>query len=315
MSGSSKLTHFTRLDSKGVFGKGFSNLATKLHSRLYTTVLEFSTDFGAVIQEVMSSSTGTELLEDKPELNGESPNKNKIKPAKTRIALAKRVIKAVQGPLEDAIRKESQLSRQPFEGDIQRLGTLLQKGLASTYQNTHEREVEEPKDHEMKHANDLSYENSPIEDARILETNALHPANTDVPLPSGSSAKSNGLMGHSDGVNGGPPISNGIHHGPLNTNGSRPFSTSRGVPWYMESFRPNGTTLEEEQWTGRDLVRGMSEDLSDMDEEEMSGLINADGDTEMTNNELDKEQVAMAAAAAKKRKAINIKRKKGRRYR
>jgi NuA3 HAT complex component NTO1 len=51
-----------------------------------------------------------------------------------------------------------------------------------------------------------------------------------------------------------------------------PFANG-GVPWYMVPFDPVGTTVEEERWTGRDLVRGMSEELSDMDEEQLSGLV------------------------------------------
>lgn len=56
-----------------------------------------------------------------------------------------------------------------------------------------------------------------------------------------------------------------------------PFSNG-GIPWYMEPFDPVGTTIEEERWTGRELVRSMSEELSDMDEEELSCLV----DIEMT---------------------------------
>ena len=47
----------------------------------------------------------------------------------------------------------------------------------------------------------------------------------------------------------------------------------------MEPFDPRGTTVYEERWTGRDVARGMSEELSDMDEDELSGLV--DGDVTM----------------------------------
>jgi len=46
-----------------------------------------------------------------------------------------------------------------------------------------------------------------------------------------------------------------------------------GIPWYMDPFDPVGTTIHEERWTGRDVVRGMSEELSDMDEDELQGLV------------------------------------------
>jgi NuA3 HAT complex component NTO1 len=50
------------------------------------------------------------------------------------------------------------------------------------------------------------------------------------------------------------------------------------MPWYMEPFDPVGTTVWEERWTGREVARGMSEELSDMDEEELDGLVEVDGD-------------------------------------
>ena len=53
-----------------------------------------------------------------------------------------------------------------------------------------------------------------------------------------------------------------------------------GVPWYMDPFDPVGTTVFEERWTGRDVARGMSEELSDMDEEELSGLVEGNLDIE-----------------------------------
>ncbi|ERS97198.1 hypothetical protein HMPREF1624_06529 [Sporothrix schenckii ATCC 58251] len=46
-----------------------------------------------------------------------------------------------------------------------------------------------------------------------------------------------------------------------------------GVLWYLGSFGLEGTTVVEEQWSsGRDAVRLLSEDLTDMDDEELNGL-------------------------------------------
>jgi NuA3 HAT complex component NTO1 len=49
-----------------------------------------------------------------------------------------------------------------------------------------------------------------------------------------------------------------IHHG--------------GIPWYMKEFDPEGTTVYEERWPGRDVLRDMSEELSELDDEELNGL-------------------------------------------
>ena len=66
---------------------------------------------------------------------------------------------------------------------------------------------------------------------------------------------------------------------PISTGGDPQPLSSGGIPWYMETFDPDGTTVQEERWTGRDLVRGMSEELSDMGDEELSGLVDIDAPT------------------------------------
>jgi len=51
-----------------------------------------------------------------------------------------------------------------------------------------------------------------------------------------------------------------------------------GVPWYLEPFDPVGTTVHEERYTGRAVLRDMSEELSDMDEAELTELSIAGAD-------------------------------------
>lgn len=48
--------------------------------------------------------------------------------------------------------------------------------------------------------------------------------------------------------------------------------TEGGIPWYLKNFEPEGTTAIEEQWAGRAAVRSLSEELTDMDEEELNDL-------------------------------------------
>lgn len=45
-----------------------------------------------------------------------------------------------------------------------------------------------------------------------------------------------------------------------------------GVAWYLKPFDPMGTTVHEERYTGREVMRDMSEELSDMDEDTLMGL-------------------------------------------
>jgi NuA3 HAT complex component NTO1 len=49
-----------------------------------------------------------------------------------------------------------------------------------------------------------------------------------------------------------------------------------GIPWYAEQFDPVGTTYHEERWTGREVVRGMSEELSELDDAELRELTDMD---------------------------------------
>lgn len=61
-----------------------------------------------------------------------------------------------------------------------------------------------------------------------------------------------------------PPVSNGgIGTEPTET------LTKGGVPWYIKDFDPEAKA-QEEQWTGRDVAQ--SEELSDMDDEQLRGL-------------------------------------------
>ncbi|ODH53704.1 hypothetical protein GX48_00122 [Paracoccidioides brasiliensis] len=46
-----------------------------------------------------------------------------------------------------------------------------------------------------------------------------------------------------------------------------------GIQWYMQPFDPVGTTIYEERWTGREVLRGMSEELSEIGEDELRDLV------------------------------------------
>ncbi|ORY63442.1 uncharacterized protein BCR38DRAFT_344909 [Pseudomassariella vexata] len=48
--------------------------------------------------------------------------------------------------------------------------------------------------------------------------------------------------------------------------------TEGGIPWYLKAFEPEGTSALHEQWPGRDAVRSLSEELTELDEDELKGL-------------------------------------------
>lgn len=56
--------------------------------------------------------------------------------------------------------------------------------------------------------------------------------------------------------------------------------TEGGVPWYLQGFDLRGTSAVEEQWTGREALRSLSEELTDMDDDALKDLeFDVDDDT------------------------------------
>ena len=101
---------------------------------------------------------------------------------------------------------------------------------------------------------------------------------------------------------------------PLSAEGEAHPLSNGGIPWYMEPFDPVGTTVEEERWTGRELVRGMSEELSDMDEDELSGLVDVER-SEAPNVATDGTLHPESAVAGRMRPKAVSKRRRWRGYR
>lgn len=92
---------------------------------------------------------------------------------------------------------------------------------------------------------------------------------------------------------------------PMSTGGDTQPLSNGGIPWYMETFDPDGSTIQEERWTGRELVRGMSEELSDMEDEELSGLMDVEVAEEVRKGGDDGTLHPSAAdVAAGRRKAV-----------
>ena len=327
------------LDGKGAFREGFDDLRSKLEARFYTSVAKFSSDFRAVF----SSATGLESAAESL-TTGEQPDVANTASAATPEQkdlrrLAKRIIKSVQGLLEDAVRKEAELGGKPFEKELRDLEILLDNGMLSRRDSTVASVGED--------VGDLNgVENKPpaLEVSHPSPTlNGNHSANghlqnlQDTMAPAASRTEALAALVENGGVSvasTGPkremqPAGNGdvgvavqqheqaaarpengagddhdITSGSVlpRTNGDSqhlvrdgtrpqagpptpPLSSTEdllaplsygGIPWYMEPFDPVGTTVHEERWTGREVVRGMSEELSELDDEELQGLVNGD---------------------------------------
>ena len=298
----------------GAFANGFYNLSARINSRFYTSILEFTRDFGAVIANALRLSL------EEVDANGQ---KSKLHPAKSMKASAKRIIKAAQGPLEDAIRKESQLLRIPPDAEVQKLNSELENSLKSEHEHPPGFHLNKSMDKEGAVDGDTVNKalGSTQEDSIDIAISQISVQPKQVSRGGGRNRRIDSSNGNNQMVNGTSSTFSASEkeNGQARTNLSVASShedewrSAAGVPWYMQSFHPDGTTIEEEQWTGRDLVRSMSEDLSDMDEEEMSELVDhAENDKQRMNGDHDREVTAKAAAAAtKKKKAAVAKRKRG----
>jgi NuA3 HAT complex component NTO1 len=70
-----------------------------------------------------------------------------------------------------------------------------------------------------------------------------------------------------------PPMSADFDSGQQPEADSSDVFAHGGVPWYLKPFDPIGTTVHEERYTGREVLRNMSEELSDMDEDTLTELV------------------------------------------
>ena len=332
-----------------MFREGFSRLEEGLSIRYYTSVTGFSEDFAAEINATLGASASLDTNEAHAPADGMVTVRDLPHDYKEKKKLANRIVKAVKGPLKDALRMESELFQRPFEKELRRLDGLLEKSVHSrcdsisgtqpandeaktTWQKTLTNGADS-NDHEdgTVGATEMEVDPDSTQAAQQL-LSAEEPKQNNKESPSSknkgkrpqptpeSMPATNGVNGddHRPSVRGrsgsrqaGNPAQHSEPPTPMSSGGdSQPLSHG-GIPWYMEPFDPVGTTIEEERWTGRELVRGMSEDLSDMDEEELSGLVDVDDiDTGQDAANGVSEQRA-ADAAEKKRKAAKRRRWRG----
>ena len=204
-------------------------MRTKLEQRAYTSVSAFSSDMAHVITSEIGVQPAEDTAELQMQISGRAPELSLEQRDKRK--LAKRIIGAVQPALEDALRKESDLSRRPFERELKDLDSMFEYSDLTRRESGGGDGNEEEGSHAMG--------------KRPEESN------------------SGGTEGHDDSPVTLPVRSENDEQLPL---------AQGGIQWYMQPFDPEGTTIHEERWTGRDVMRGISEELSELDDEELQGL-------------------------------------------
>lgn len=219
--------------------------------------------------------------------------------------LAKRIVKAVKEPLEAAMKKEAELRGLELEEQLRKLDSMgIFASTTSKIPDADGEDETQTKQARRRTGSDTSVvagaedqDNADMPDAEPDDAipdptpgkDSMIPFANDSYTHSGAdshaSSHQHATMSRSDKPT--EPISP-----PISRSSSRPsgFTASAngdsrnhsgeshdvfaqgGVPWYLEPFDPVGTTIHEERYTGRAVLRAMSEELSDMDEDTLTEL-------------------------------------------
>lgn len=284
------------MDGKGTFAAGLLSIRKRLNERFYPSVASFSSDLASLFTSEIGVGPAGDTAELQAQISGRAPELSIEQREKRK--LAKRIIKAIQPALEDAIRKESELNRKPFEKELKELDVILDHSMLS---------VEPEGDTEF----DIGPSDTKVEVMEGIES-TTEPAGEDVPPETAAAAaevtdraplsetrdpaiedKETVQVMEDTVVESGQPEETKPNAGPspfyrrhptpvLTDEDQRLPLAQGGIQWYMQPFDPVGTTIHEERWTGRDVMRGMSEELSELDEDELKDLVEEELDQDRT---------------------------------
>ncbi|KAJ5564080.1 hypothetical protein N7513_000322 [Penicillium frequentans] len=255
------------LDGKGVFAAGLSSIRKRLEERFYPSVASFSADLASLFTSEIGVGPAGDTAELQAQISGRAPELSLEQREKRK--LAKRIIKSIQPQLEDAIRKESELNRKPYEKELKELDAILDHSVMSRRGESFEPEGDhdvEMEDDTKPEAMEGVEESAPTAEGptadEAMSTKELEPEDTAAEPTAADEAKSN--------IN----IAYHRHPTPILSDEDQQLPLAQGgIQWYMQPFDPIGTTVHEERWTGRDVMRGMSEELSELDEDELKDLV------------------------------------------
>ena len=284
-----------------------------MEARFYTTVATFSADLAHIFTTEIGAQPAEDTAELQLQMSGRATELSLDQREKRK--LAKRIIKSIQPFLEDAIRKETELSGLPFEKELKELDAIFESGVLSRRISVVETADASPDHGALENGLPEAETNGhpKITEKEVAEHMSVTEPNEDTSAPNGDRNGQNSTQNiitapsseqavdepigvsenavedtvngldkkDSDGVvskpNGHVVIAptRGPLTPPLSSQGDQqqgPLAQG-GIQWYMQPFDPIGTTIHEERWTGRDVMRCMSEELSELDEEELEGLI------------------------------------------
>lgn len=349
------------LDPRRLFAEGFQDVRANLEARSYASIAAFSADLGNCFRSVVGLESVSNAFEAHHHLTNSSLKDGTLTADERELKkLAKRVVKAVQQPLAEAMLREAELSGKPFEKELAQLAELLggstgralddataaadavadvvlrgvvklepnillkESDHGSLPQRTtpeeslngsrlpggsgKEGDGKEPVNDwispqsvdEQDHPKEIDIETQkPLSGTQPSDQAHLQPSTI------GEIATAQHQNGHSEVLAVPAPITPPRSEKSLNI----PQLAQGGVPWYLEPFDPCGTTIHEERWTGLEVMRAMSEVLSEIGDEELEALGDQMDDSKVGEDESDAE--ASEDLKTIKRSAL----KKRRRYR
>jgi NuA3 HAT complex component NTO1 len=236
------------------------SIRQRLKERFYPSVAAFSADLASLFTSEIGVEPAGDTAELQAQISGRAPELSLEQREKRK--LAKRIIKVIQPSLEDAIRKESELNRKPFEKELKELDVILDHSVMSRSGDS----VEPEGDTELSGHPDAM---EGVEETLPTTEAPTEAQPADEQLPEAPGAEE--LPPAEDPVKSAPTYYR--HPTPVLTEQDQQLPLAMGgIQWYMQPFDPVGTTIHEERWTGRDVMRGMSEELSELDEDELEGL-------------------------------------------
>ncbi|KAF1365917.1 hypothetical protein EJ07DRAFT_150392 [Lizonia empirigonia] len=288
-------------DSKGIFTEGFNELRTKLDEKSYTSVQAFNDDLLAVLSAQVDIAPVTNPGDTEND-SSKATHHTLTTEQREMKKLIKRIIKIVQPMFEDALRKEADLTKSPIE-KLPNLESILELKLQGRHnapsvenalrdtietEQTNHDDASEPTTNGIapaqvtKKADDVQL--APTPDDNVADNNhSMHDEATDEAAIAAQLGQD--TLHASNAESQGDPAELDTQQDSGRTEPLTPPRSEKnlldpihngGVPWYLKAFDIHGTTVHEPIWEGPQVLRDMSEDLSELDDDELDGLAGSD---------------------------------------
>jgi NuA3 HAT complex component NTO1 len=316
------------LDSKGVFTDGFADLQLRLDEKFYSSVQAFHTDLGIVLREEFAPASLSRVVEDAEVDPNRVPHSTLTAEQKETKKLVKRIIRSLQPLFDEALRREADLAGRPYQ-NLPDLESLLDQKLerrasalsaeGGIRQTTENGEATPDENHDHLPDGEAEAVAAKADDMQLAPTpddNAADPHRTahdeaadeaaiaaqlgqDALQASIEQSRNDGMdvdLAENNGQPLTPPRSEKNLLNPLG-NG--------GIPWYLETFDIIGTTVHKERYSGRDVLRDMSEELSELDDDILDGLADSDPVRPVDAPDSNVAEIKKVAARKKQKRARN----------